>query len=104
MPGDLVPPTLAAAFANRALIPMTEAANLLGMSPRTLRQHAARGEISYRVIGTGDVRPRRMFGLDDCLEFLERRRTLGTRTRFADLDFAGPIPSVFRKRPSRRPK
>lgn len=62
------------AFSERCLITLSEAARLLGISPKTLRGHVAKGELVYRKIGLGASRPRMRFARDDIEEFLEKRK------------------------------
>lgn len=69
-----VPPAVSAAFEGKVLLTAAEAAVLLCMCEHTLRGHVRRGEISFRAKGGGATRPRRMFGLDDVIGFLDRQR------------------------------
>lgn len=69
-----VPPAVSAAFEGKVLLSPAETAALLCMCERTLRGHVRRGEITFRAIGGGGTRQRRMFGLDDVMDFLNRQR------------------------------
>lgn len=69
-----VPPAVSTAFEGKVLLTTAETAALLCMCEHTLRGHVRRGEISFRAKGGGATRPRRMFGLDDVMDFLDRQR------------------------------
>lgn len=68
-----IPIALERAFAERPCLPVGATARLLGVSDKVLREHARIGNIPCVIIGLGSVRPRRVFRLSDCLEFLERQ-------------------------------
>lgn len=53
---------------------MEEAAQVLGISTRTLRGHIRHGEISYISVGCGVKHQRRMFHASDIEAFVARRR------------------------------
>ncbi|WP_425485801.1 helix-turn-helix domain-containing protein [Ancylobacter tetraedralis] len=74
--GDPIPPVLLAAFEHRISLTPKETARLLGMDYSTLQRHVKAGNIRFRAMGVGVVRPRREFTLADVLEFLERQRRL----------------------------
>ncbi|UOK70155.1 helix-turn-helix domain-containing protein [Ancylobacter polymorphus] len=56
------------------LFNIDEAAERLGISPRTLREHVRHGEITFIAMGRGTEKIRRMFAESDLDTFVERRR------------------------------
>lgn len=70
----IVPPAIAAAFAERISLGMKETARLLGMNETTLRGHVENGNITYVSAGLGETNKRRSFTMSDVLDFLERMR------------------------------
>ena len=80
---DAIPDVLKSAFADRLSLPPRETARLLGLSEKTLRSHAAVGNIRYLEMGLGGTRRRREFTLADIMEFLEtmRRRECPSTSR-----------------------
>lgn len=70
----MVPDAIAEAFEGKAMLTPAETAAVLRICERTLREHVRRGEITFRAIGSGGTRQRRMFGLDDVMDFLDRQR------------------------------
>jgi excisionase family DNA binding protein len=69
------------------LLKPPEAARLLGMSARTLREHVKQGTIPFVAIGLGVVRRRRMFHPADLAGFIDAKResesclSIGRKTR-----------------------
>lgn len=59
-----------------ALLTMSQAATLLGMCERTLREHVRHGEIAYVQKGRGLKRPRKMFDPVDIEAFKARQRRI----------------------------
>jgi hypothetical protein len=56
------------------LLSLPKAAEHLGLSDKTLREHVRAGDIRYVLIGQGRKRKHRMFASEDLAEFVESRR------------------------------
>ncbi|GEP11704.1 helix-turn-helix domain-containing protein [Methylobacterium gnaphalii] len=56
------------------LLTITQAADSLGMSEKTLRVYMRRGEVKHIAFGHGLQRQRRMFHPDDLAAFVDRQR------------------------------
>lgn len=69
------------AFSERLLITVEEAARLLGISSKTLRDDLRRGQITYRATGGGNLRPRRRFAREDIEAYMERVKCRSTDQR-----------------------
>ncbi len=61
-------------MADQLLTP-TQAAELLGISTKTLREHVRSGEIAVISTGCGMKRPRVAYAASDIQDFINRRRT-----------------------------
>lgn len=57
------------------LLSAAEAAEILGMSLKTLSAHVQSGELPYVSIGTGKIRETRAFMRSDLEAFIDSRRT-----------------------------
>ena len=57
------------------LLTPAEAAGMLTISLKLLREHVKAGEIAFIAKGTGTKRPKMAFDRKDILDFINRRRT-----------------------------
>ncbi|WP_419178583.1 helix-turn-helix domain-containing protein [Ensifer adhaerens] len=57
------------------LLDSEQAAELLNVSTRTLREFVKAGDIAYVPLGAGRSKPRLGFTMDDINEFIKSRRT-----------------------------
>jgi hypothetical protein len=62
---DELPENVRAAYAGRAMLPLKQVAELIGISPTSLRRLINRNKISSRHNGIGTSRPRHFFAVDD---------------------------------------
>jgi hypothetical protein len=62
---DELPELIRAAYAEQALLPLKQVAELVGISPTTLSRLINRNKISSRHKGVGAIRKRHMFAIDD---------------------------------------
>jgi hypothetical protein len=78
-PYDDLPDAVRMAFSNRAVLSAPEIARLLEMDPKTLRRHLARGDITARQKGFGNICRRWVFTIADVAKYLRRIEDIASR-------------------------
>src|SRR6516165_4144542 len=76
-----VPEPIRQAFQGRLFLNMGETAKLLAVNIKTLGKLIDAGSISYRQVGLGGLRPRRVFTAEDVVEFLAKQKRTGQPCR-----------------------
>lgn len=95
------------AFRDRVSLTPAEAARLLRMDVKTLREHVRLGNIRYLLKGVGEKRPRREFTESDLVEFLadQRRqecRSTDPKTRRSSTSTSSVVDNDFMARLAKR--
>src|ERR1700747_1519053 len=80
-------------FETRTYISLSRLAELLPMDPKTLTEHARRGNIEWRKKGFGEKRPRRVVTQPDVITFLQRISVRSEDAFLASAENVEPFPT-----------
>jgi hypothetical protein len=80
-------------FETRTCISLSRLAELLPMDPKTLAEHARRGNIEWRKKGFGSKRPRRVVTQSGVIAFLRRISVRSEDACRTSAEYAAPFPT-----------